>query len=81
MIDYICFWLAKTFADVFFGLFIMFTVLMVIFLISVPSAVRQSRCKHERFRETSACDAICCNCGKNLGFIGAVREDRSKEEA
>ena len=31
-------------------------------------------CRHESISETSACDAICRDCGKNLGFIGAWRE-------
>ncbi len=35
---------------------------------------RQWRCKHQNgVGETSACDAICRTCGKNLGFIGAWR--------
>lgn len=34
------------------------------------------QCKHESFYETMACDAVCVNCGKNLGFIGNL--DRSK---
>lgn len=37
----------------------------------------QYRCKHPTFRETRACDAICNQCGKNLGFVGAVRESRA----
>ena len=38
------------------------------------------RCKHEVYYETMACDAICTNCGKNLGFIGTAREDKTKKE-
>ena len=37
---------------------------------------KQQRCEHEKYFETQACDAICSNCGKNLGFIGKVREKR-----
>lgn len=33
----------------------------------------QRRCPHRRIAETQACDAICSDCGKNLGFIGAWR--------
>jgi hypothetical protein len=34
----------------------------------------QRRCPHDKgVTETSACDAICCSCGKNLGFIGNWR--------
>lgn len=44
---------------------------------TVPKALRRSRCAHPRFHETRACDAICSDCGKNLGFIGTVREKRA----
>jgi uncharacterized membrane protein YqiK len=40
---------------------------------------RQALCKHERgVRETSSCDAICNQCGKNLGFISLWRKEHSK---
>jgi len=36
---------------------------------------RQAKCKHTgRINETSACQAICAVCGKNLGFIGNWRK-------
>ena len=38
---------------------------------------KQSRCPHESFYETMACDAVCNSCGKNLGFIGTVYEKRA----
>ncbi len=50
--------------------------LFVVALCHLPSAIRRMRCQHERFRETMACDAICIDCGKNLGFIGTVRDER-----
>lgn len=35
----------------------------------------QRRCRHDKgVGETSACDAICRSCGKNLGFIGTWRD-------
>lgn len=35
----------------------------------------KAMCKHNAgVTETQACDAICRECGKNLGFIGAWRE-------
>jgi hypothetical protein len=44
-------------------------------VVQLRETIRQSRCKHdEGVNETSACDAICRKCGKNLGFIGAWRE-------
>jgi hypothetical protein len=45
----------------------------MIFLV-IPKIFQQRGCMHPRFRETSACDAICLDCGKNLGFIGTWRE-------
>ena len=39
---------------------------------------RQRRCQHTgQVNETRACDAICADCGKNLGFIGAWRAARA----
>jgi len=38
--------------------------------------LRQNKCSHDRWYETQACDAICNDCSKNLGFIGTVREKR-----
>jgi hypothetical protein len=36
---------------------------------------RKAKCKHEMgVRETQACDAICKQCGENLGFIGQWRK-------
>ena len=32
------------------------------------------KCKHLRVRETMACDAICLDCDKNLGFIQSWRD-------
>ena len=40
----------------------------------------QWRCKHDQgYGETSACDAICRGCGKNLGFIGNWRDKQKGE--
>ena len=50
-------------------------------LFAVREAVRQMRCKHEQYRETMACDAICVKCGRNLGFIQNLRDrDRRAQE-
>ncbi|EJJ1122541.1 hypothetical protein NIO06_000194 [Escherichia coli] len=76
MSEYMSFWWSKFLVDIAItgGLF------LIIFIIAAALAVRkmlkQRRCSHASFRETSACDAICNNCGKNLGFIGTVREKR-----
>lgn len=32
-------------------------------------------CKHEgNFRELMSCQAVCCDCNQEIGFIGTVRE-------
>jgi len=42
-------------------------------LFDAPRLWQQMRCKHKRYFETTKCDAICIDCGKNLGFIGNLR--------
>lgn len=76
----------------FIGLGIGFAVLLIIVVgvvasltiefvfIVLPRAVRQARCVHERYYETMACDAICMNCDKNLGFIAEARKLNPKGE-
>lgn len=49
---------------------------LVVTLFQVPRAIRQMTCAHLVFYETRACDAVCRQCGKNLGFIGAIRAQR-----
>ncbi len=50
---------------------------LTIFVVAVCGVLRwrrQSSCKHDKgVMETRACDAICLRCGKNLGFIGALK--------
>lgn len=55
-------------------------VLLLVILVALPGIVRQARCKHASVRETSACDAICRDCGKNLGFIGSWRDRAARIE-
>jgi hypothetical protein len=39
---------------------------------------KQASCKHDGgVNETNACDAICKQCSKNLGFIGDWRKNSS----
>lgn len=45
----------------------------------VRDTITEARCPHDGgVNETSACDAICRKCGKNLGFIGSWRERQPK---
>jgi hypothetical protein len=72
--DYLLFWLAQHVVGVL--IFVGLVVLAV--LIQLPEIIRQARCKHTgAIRETSKCDAICQQCGKNLGFIGTWLKARA----
>lgn len=44
---------------------------------AIERYARQAFCKHEKYFETMACDAVCRKCNKNLGFIGRVQEERA----
>jgi hypothetical protein len=46
-------------------------------VIGVIQWYKESRCKHDGgYNETQACEAICRQCGKNLGFIGNWRNKK-----
>ena len=55
-------------------LFLGVIVLLLVVLWSIPGAIRRALCDHSKFYETRECDAICSKCGKNLGWIGTVRD-------
>ncbi len=42
----------------------------------IIETIKQKMCKHINYYENRACHAICNRCGKDLGFIGTVREQR-----
>lgn len=56
------------------------TAIVVVLVLLAASGMkwwRERQCKHnEGVSETMACDAICRKCGKNLGFIGSIREQK-----
>lgn len=72
-----------TLSDV-IGLFVVALLFIAWLVVSVIGAIAQSRCKHDGgVGETSACDAICNKCGKNLGFIGkwrATHQQQTKDQ-
>lgn len=70
MSAFILFWVGKYIAQALFigGVFI------IAILLNLPSATKMVFCKHPRYRENRACDAICSDCGRNLGFIQPLRE-------
>lgn len=51
------------------------TIMVVMF---IYISIKQCFCKHEKCYENRACHAICCNCGKDTGFIENYRK-RNKE--
>lgn len=59
------------------GITFFFIFMVVVLYHFVRMKIRQTFCYHKKYYETMACQAVCSDCGKNLGFIGAVRE-RSK---
>jgi len=78
MIEYMKFWLAQALVN--FGLYIALLAVIACLCLfctlidRVLDKRRNRRCKHERYRETLDGEAVCMNCGKDMGFIGAVRE-------
>jgi hypothetical protein len=53
---------------------------IIVLLFFLRQWLGQIMCKHNgAVGETSACDAICHKCGKNLGFIGAWRDQHRKD--
>ena len=46
-------------------------------IVQARTTWKQWRCKHAEFHENGQCHAICRACGKDLGFIGRVREERA----
>lgn len=74
------FWTARPLADLMLILGMALTIAICAAFAIILTVLRQSRCKHPYFRETSACDAICRACGKNLGFIDDVRISLNKSK-
>lgn len=57
---------------------LIFAVFFIIAMyVGIAIWIRQARCKHDSgVNETQACEAICRECGKNLGFIGDLRKKK-----
>jgi hypothetical protein len=72
--EFFYFWIMKALAEAAIGVAIFFALFLLIVISQLPYVFRQMRCKHAcGVHETQACDAICRECGKNLGFIGDWR--------
>ena len=74
MWEYFSFWVMKWLAEAAIGAALIALVLLVCGIASIPGYLKQRRCSHDSVREDGKCDAWCCACGKNLGFIGAWRK-------
>ena len=71
----ILFWLAQHLVNLGLAL----AMFLIIALAHLPRVLRQALCRHDgRVWENGACDAICRECGKNLGFIGTWRAKRKE---
>ena len=61
-----------------FGLALLAPVIFAYIRYNIKLHSEQSSCKHDGgVNETNACDAICKQCLKNLGFIGDWRKNNS----
>lgn len=80
MSEYLMFWLSHALVQfgIAVGLLLFGALIGALILIAlwIPTWRRQSRCTHDRMYETQSCDAICQQCGKNLGFIGTWRKQQ-----
>ena len=68
-----------TIETIFSGFMIAVFIIIKLYLI-ISSSLKQRKCKHKNYRETMSCDAVCVDCSKNLGFIGAVRDREKRNE-
>lgn len=80
MFEFILFWAAKAIAEVIVGLLVLLGVVVIVALSYLPGYLRKKFCKHEKYRETRACNAVCIKCGKNLGHIKDSRIDNPEGE-
>lgn len=60
---------------------LMFIIIILFYTVhSVKTYFQQRKCTHDSVFETRACDAICNDCGKNLGFIQNWRDARKERK-
>jgi len=56
------------------------TIISCLIVLYVVYLINKRKCNHEEYFESRSCTAYCFHCNKNLGFIGDVRQDKSKKE-
>ncbi len=77
MREYLMFWVSKALVEFGIAIGILLLGALVLAVLWIPTWRKQSRCAHDdRVYETQSCDAICQQCGKNLGFIGTWRKQQ-----
>lgn len=48
--------------------------LLFVLIAGVSRYIEQERCNHEEYHQTMTWHAVCNDCGKDLGFIGNIRD-------
>lgn len=76
MLDYFVFWIAKSFSEIVFSVFLIFLAVIIYCIVCFCAYIKKAFCKHEKVMENRSCDAICVSCRKNLGFIGTYRKNK-----
>lgn len=59
------------------GITFFFIFMVVVLYHFVRMKIKHTFCFHKNYHENMACQAICDNCGKNLGFIGNIRDKKA----
>lgn len=78
--DWMVMWLGKYMVHAIILIAFFAIVAVGMFVAEVRAWSRHRKCAHQRIRETMGCDAICIECAKNLGFIGAWRDKKKGGE-
>lgn len=68
-----------TLSDV-IGLSLLGLFLICAIAVGVATWIRRLVCKHARVYESRSASAMCSDCGKDLGFIGAWRESHGDNQ-
>lgn len=80
MSDYMNFWWSKFFVDIAIVAVIVAGCCMYSGALLARKFIKQTFCKHSRYRENISCEAVCLKCNKKLGFIADVREKNPRGE-
>lgn len=56
------------------GLFLLALISLIALVCWCKAMIKEYFCKHNDWWENQQCQAICSNCGKDLGFVGTIRK-------